>query len=147
MSPNCDHQRAYILYPRWYMSMELWWNYTDRGKPEEFGERPIPVRLCPPQISYGLTRARTRASAVRGQRLTAWAMARLQYSITSFLCFETVLKNRLGRKCAWRFCTQNLFSLKLQCKDEAGMNSHPCRGVSGGNNNSSHGDNAFTLLQ
>jgi hypothetical protein len=34
------------------------------------------VPLCPPQISHGLTRDRTRASAVRGRRLTAWAMAR-----------------------------------------------------------------------
>jgi hypothetical protein len=40
------------------------------------GEKPVPAPLCPPQISHGLTRAQTRASAVRGQRLTAWAMAR-----------------------------------------------------------------------
>jgi hypothetical protein len=32
--------------------------------------------LCPPQIPHGLTRDRTRASKVRGRRLTAWAMAR-----------------------------------------------------------------------
>jgi hypothetical protein len=34
------------------------------------------VPLCPPQIPHGPTRDRTRASTVRGQRLTAWAMAR-----------------------------------------------------------------------
>jgi hypothetical protein len=33
------------------------------------------VPLFPPQIPRGLTRARTRASAMRGRRLTAWAMA------------------------------------------------------------------------
>jgi hypothetical protein len=29
-----------------------------RGKTEELGEKPVPVPLCPPQIPYGLTRAR-----------------------------------------------------------------------------------------
>jgi hypothetical protein len=42
-----------------------------QGKTEELGEKPVPVPLCPPQISHGLTRARTRVSAVRGRRLTA----------------------------------------------------------------------------
>jgi hypothetical protein len=32
--------------------------------------------LCPPQIPHGLIRDRTRASAVGGQRLSAWGMAR-----------------------------------------------------------------------
>jgi hypothetical protein len=52
--------------------MEWYW----QGKTEELGETPVPVPLCPPQIPLGLTRAQTRASAMRGQRLTAWAMAR-----------------------------------------------------------------------
>jgi hypothetical protein len=47
-----------------------------QGKPEELGEKLVSVPLCPPQIPHGLTRARTRASAVRGQRLTAWVTAR-----------------------------------------------------------------------
>jgi hypothetical protein len=34
------------------------------GETEELGEEPVPVPLCPPQIPHGLTRARTRASAV-----------------------------------------------------------------------------------
>jgi hypothetical protein len=50
------------------------WNW--QGKTEELGEKPVPVPLCPPQIPHGLTRDRTRASAVRGRRLTAWTMAR-----------------------------------------------------------------------
>jgi hypothetical protein len=41
-----------------------------QGKNEELGEKPVPVPLCPPQISHGLTQARNRASAVRGRRLT-----------------------------------------------------------------------------
>jgi hypothetical protein len=43
-------------------------NGNDRGK-------PVPVTLCPPKIPHGVTRNRTRASAVGGRRLTAWAMA------------------------------------------------------------------------
>jgi hypothetical protein len=50
------------------------WNW--QGKTEVLGEKPVPVPLCPPQIPHKLTWDRTRASAVRGQRLTAWAMAR-----------------------------------------------------------------------
>jgi hypothetical protein len=43
-----------------------------QGKTEELGEKPVPVPLGPPQSPHGLTRA----SAVRGRRLTTWAMAR-----------------------------------------------------------------------
>jgi hypothetical protein len=50
------------------------WNW--QGKTEELGEKPVPVPLCPPQMPHGLTQDRTRASAVGGRRLTAWAMAR-----------------------------------------------------------------------
>jgi hypothetical protein len=45
-----------------------------QGKTEVLGEKPVLLPLCPPQISHGLTWDRTRASAVRGRRLTAWAM-------------------------------------------------------------------------
>jgi hypothetical protein len=41
------------------------------GENRQLGEQPGPVPLCPPQISHGLTQDRTRASAVRGRRLTA----------------------------------------------------------------------------
>jgi hypothetical protein len=54
------------------------------------------VPLCPPQISYGLIRDRTRASAVRGRRLTAWAMVRPQ----PCLCYETTMKFTLIHLCA-----------------------------------------------
>jgi hypothetical protein len=57
------------------MSVEPWWNGTD-GKTEELDEKLVQLSLCPPQIPHGLTRARTRASAVAGRRLTAWAIAR-----------------------------------------------------------------------
>jgi hypothetical protein len=42
------------------------------GKPKV----PVPAQLYSPQISHGLTWHRNRASAVRGQQLTASAMER-----------------------------------------------------------------------
>jgi hypothetical protein len=44
--------------------MEHRWNEIDSGKPKYSGGGPVPVPLCPPQIPHGLTRDRTRASAV-----------------------------------------------------------------------------------
>jgi hypothetical protein len=46
------------------------------GQTEELGKTSVPVPL-PPQIPHGLTRERTRASAVKGRRLTASAMAQI----------------------------------------------------------------------
>jgi hypothetical protein len=46
--------------------VEWYW----QGKTEELGGKPVPVPHCLPQIPHGLTRARTRASAVRGRPLT-----------------------------------------------------------------------------
>jgi hypothetical protein len=62
----------------WRATVEWYW----QGKTEELGEKPVPVPLCPPQIPNGLNRARTRASAVRGRRLTTWATARPLRMIT-----------------------------------------------------------------
>jgi hypothetical protein len=45
------------------------------GETKGFGEKPVPVPICPPQIPYGLTCLQTWASMVRSQWLTAWAMA------------------------------------------------------------------------
>jgi hypothetical protein len=53
------------------------WKWQE--KTENLGEEPVPMPLCPPQISHGLNRDRTRDSAVRGQRLTAWAIAQPRY--------------------------------------------------------------------
>jgi hypothetical protein len=44
------------------------WNW--QGKTEVLGEKPVLVPLCPPQIPHGMTRDRTRASAVGGWWLT-----------------------------------------------------------------------------
>jgi hypothetical protein len=71
----------------WKATVEWYW----QGKTEELGEKPVPVPLCP-QISHGLTRARTRASAVRGRCLTTWAMARPFFMINSDI-FSSIPKS------------------------------------------------------
>jgi hypothetical protein len=59
------------------------WNW--QGKTEVLGENPIPVPLFPPQTTNWPTRDRNRASAVRGQRLTAWAMAQSFFGLSNSL--------------------------------------------------------------
>jgi hypothetical protein len=72
----------------WRATVEWYW----QGKTEELGEKPVPVPLCPPQIPHGLNRA----SAVRGRRLTTWAMARpmprLTDSFKDFRLFPVVIE-------------------------------------------------------
>jgi hypothetical protein len=68
-----------IVYPLDDIGLWVWrdtvgWYW--QGKSEELGNELVPTPLCPPQNPHGLTRAPTRASAVRSWRLTAWAMAR-----------------------------------------------------------------------
>jgi hypothetical protein len=46
-----------------------------RGGTEVFEENSASVPLCPSQIPHGLTRARPQASALRGRRQTARAIA------------------------------------------------------------------------
>jgi hypothetical protein len=43
-----------------------------QGNNKVFGEKPVPVQLCPPTILYGLTRDWNRPSAVTDQWLTTW---------------------------------------------------------------------------
>jgi hypothetical protein len=59
------------------------WNWE--GKTEVLGGKPVPVPLCPPQIAHGLIRDRTRASAMEGRQLTAWAMARPCTAFTGWI--------------------------------------------------------------
>jgi hypothetical protein len=59
------------------MSMESHGQMVFTGENGRTQREPCPSATCPPQIPHGLTQARTRASAVRGRRLTAWAMARI----------------------------------------------------------------------
>jgi hypothetical protein len=76
MSLNCGYSGSIVHPPgdmwAWRAMLKWYW----QGKTEELGEDPVPLLFSPPQIPHGLTRARSRPSAVRGLRLTAWAMAR-----------------------------------------------------------------------
>jgi hypothetical protein len=47
------------------------------------------VPLFPPQIQHGLTRARSRVSAMRGRWLTAWAIARPSVYMLQMESLET----------------------------------------------------------
>jgi hypothetical protein len=62
--------------------------YIDRGKPKN-SKKSSPSATLPTTNPTWITRARTRASAVRGRRLRTWAMARpdtwLYYKEFSFL--------------------------------------------------------------
>jgi hypothetical protein len=49
---------------------------------EKLRDKLVPEPLCLPQISHGLTRARTQAFAVTGRRLSAWVM----HGTGNFLC-------------------------------------------------------------
>jgi hypothetical protein len=70
-----------LVHPPDDMSLESDGGMILTGENAEFGEKPVPVPLCPPQIPHGMTRAPTRASAVRGRRLTAWATARDSFTL------------------------------------------------------------------
>jgi hypothetical protein len=70
----CDEDNEFFFFVSPCNGAPVEWNWE--GKPEALGEKPVPVPLCPPQIPHGLTRHRTRASEVKGWRLTAWTIAR-----------------------------------------------------------------------
>jgi hypothetical protein len=71
MSLNCSLQWAYCSSPRWYMSMEPRWNDIVIGTPK-YSEMNLSVSLWPRKITHGPRWV----SAVKGRRLTNWAMAR-----------------------------------------------------------------------
>jgi hypothetical protein len=78
---------ALLFIPQMIYEYGAQWNDMERGKTEEFRQKPVPVPLCPLQIPHWLTRAQTRSSIVRGWWLTAWAMA--QPLSISYICMLT----------------------------------------------------------
>ena len=89
------------------------WNL--QGKTEILGEKHVPVPLCPPQISNGLIRDQTRASASRGRPPTAWhgvSVSPFTFACCTYravedgtrLCWGTSVRSCL-RHCAtrWKF--------------------------------------------
>jgi len=75
------------------------------------GGKPVPVSLCPPQISRGLTRDQSQASAVTGRRLIAWAVGLKRWKLTWILVRDSVLTAQytqsLGYKIADNWCYNN----------------------------------------
>jgi hypothetical protein len=81
---------GHIVHPQddiwvWRMMVEWYW----QGKTEEHREKPVPVPLCPPQISHGLTGARIRDSVVRGQQLTN----RLSHGMAKLFITHILIRN------------------------------------------------------
>jgi hypothetical protein len=64
----------------WVWTATVGW-YDDMVKPKNSEKKPVPVPLCRPLVPYGLTRAWTWASAVRGRRLTTSAIARPNFRV------------------------------------------------------------------
>jgi hypothetical protein len=81
MSLGCDYvselqPSSGLLFTRarWYTRVQSHSGMKWQGRTEELVEKHAPVPLCQSQIPHGLTRARIRASVVRGRRLTDSAM-------------------------------------------------------------------------
>jgi hypothetical protein len=72
---NCGHQWTYCSYPRWYICVWramvewYWW-----GKMKKAEKTCLSATLSTTNL-HGVTHTWIWAPAVRGQRLTAWAMA------------------------------------------------------------------------
>jgi hypothetical protein len=62
-------------------NVEALWNHTDKAKRKNSEKKLFQCHYLP-HIPYGITRAWGRVSAVRGQRLTAWSMARPTSDVT-----------------------------------------------------------------
>jgi hypothetical protein len=84
------------------------------GKTKEFGKKTFPLPFCPRQILHAPNRARTQASAVRGRRLTAWAMALPK------LVHYFVGKNTF----TWRVINVTCFHCKVWCSERATWGIH-----------------------
>jgi hypothetical protein len=65
------------------------WNDIDRESRRSW-KKPVPVPICPPQIPYGLTRSRTRASAGRSRWLNVSKNGIT--SITRMFCIWNLLQ-------------------------------------------------------
>jgi hypothetical protein len=86
----------------------VWGNRSTRRK-------HAPAPLCAPQIPFDQTRARTRAAAVKNQRLTAWAMERPSQRKNIHLTAmkkKYLVVHRRNNECRWKFCNVAIGVLK-----------------------------------
>jgi hypothetical protein len=83
-------ERWSVFFFSFFQVTEHRWNEFDRGKPKYSGKKPVPVPLCPQQIPHGLTRDRTRVSAVGGRQLQQ--LVKKLYCVDGSWTFVTVHK-------------------------------------------------------
>jgi hypothetical protein len=97
-----------ISFYQFFLILEHRWNEIDRENWSTRGT-PVPVLLCPPQIPHGLARGRTRASAGRDQRLTAWAITGQRRHLL------TKLRSNVSQKTVTSVNTPNLSNKISRC--------------------------------
>jgi hypothetical protein len=91
-----------------YGSGGPWWNHINKEK-QRTRWKSVPMPLYRPQIPHGLTWAGTRASALRGQWLTAWAMAWPVVEVTTALfCFKSFYCSVTGKNQQYKKIMQPL---------------------------------------
>jgi len=93
-----------VLVPHVVLVVDEWVEWFWQGKTEILGENPVLVSLCPPQIPHILAWNRTRALAVRGRRLTAWATARSSLTIIKIAVWRFLRENQTVKsyRVAWQ---------------------------------------------
>ena len=75
------------------MSMDHWWDDTDRGKQNYCEENLCPVSLGPPQILHGLSWDRSRGSSSPKQRPNSWCcLGELRIVQKRVLCTHLALQ-------------------------------------------------------
>jgi hypothetical protein len=80
--------------PRWYMNMESLGGMILTGENRRTRRRTCPSTTLSTKNPTWTDRARTRASAVRGLRLTTWAMSRPTWMLIAFLSHFTKTPRR-----------------------------------------------------
>jgi hypothetical protein len=73
------------------------WNW--QGKPEVFGEKPVPVPLCPPQNPHGPTRDRTRNILNNYLCVCLRATRRHFIGCSKWMCSNSFLTSQNFRLC------------------------------------------------
>jgi hypothetical protein len=65
------------------MSMDRYGGMSLTGKAEELREKPVPVPLCPPQITYGLIQVQTQGLHAKRMVTNCLSQGMVQYEVFS----------------------------------------------------------------
>jgi hypothetical protein len=89
---------AYYICPGWLWGWRSWWNERFwKGKPK-YSEKTCPDATLSTTNPTCKIRARTRAAAMGNQRLTAWAMARLNRALRRITGFSNFVRHPIFYK-------------------------------------------------